>query len=93
MIGSVSASSVGQVARQLGQLTITDKPAAMTPTTTSSDPAPSTDVNMVQTSKSSRRKTRINNGKNHLVSRTRPILRKTHRAKIRRERRKSNFHA
>ena len=54
VIGSISTTSVGQVARQLGQLTITDKPAATTPTTTSSDPAPSTDVNMVQTSKSSR---------------------------------------
>ena len=54
VIGSVSATSVGQVAGQLGQLTITDKPMAMTPATTSSDPAPSTDMNMVQTSKSSR---------------------------------------
>ena len=56
VIGFVSATSIGQVAGQLGQLTITDKPAITTPTTTSSDPAPSTDVNMVQTSKSSRRK-------------------------------------
>ena len=56
VIGFVSTTSVGQVVGQLGHLTITDKPTAMTPKTTSSDPAPSTDVNMVQTSKSSRRK-------------------------------------
>ena len=56
MIGSVSTTSVSQVARQLGQLALTDKPTAKTPATTSSDPAPSTDVNLVQTSKSSRRK-------------------------------------
>ena len=58
MIGSVSATSVNQVAGQLGQLALTDKPAATTPATTSSEPAPSTDVNIVQTSKSSRRKNR-----------------------------------
>ena len=54
VIGSVSTTSVSQVARQLGQLALTDKPAVMTPATTSSEPALSTDVNMVQTSKSSR---------------------------------------
>ena len=54
VIGSISTTSVSQVAGQLGQLALTDKPAAQTPTTTSSEPALSTDVNMVQTSKSSR---------------------------------------
>ena len=58
VIGSVSTTSVSQVAGQLGQLALTDKPAAKTPVTTSSEPSPSTDVNMVQTSKSSRRKNR-----------------------------------
>ena len=58
VIGSVSTTSVSQVAGQLGQLALTDKPATQTPTTTSNEPAPSTDVNMVQTSKSSRRKNR-----------------------------------
>ena len=56
VIGFVYATSVNQVAGQLGQLALIDKPAAMTPTTTSSDPTQSTDVNMVQTLKSSRRK-------------------------------------
>ena len=58
VIGSVSATSVSQVAGQLGQLALTDKPAIMTPATTSSEPAPSTDVNMVETLKSSRCKNR-----------------------------------
>jgi ribosomal protein L44E len=58
VIGSISATSVSQVAGQLGHLAIMDKPAATTSATTSSDLAPSTDVNMVQTSKSSRRKRR-----------------------------------
>ena len=58
VIGSVSTTSVSQVARQLGQLALIDKPTTKTPATTSSDPAPSTDVNLVQTSKSSRRKNR-----------------------------------
>ena len=56
MIGSVSATSVSQVTGQLGQLALTDKPTAKTSATTSREPAPSSDVNMVQTSKSSRRK-------------------------------------
>ena len=47
MIGSVSATLVSQVAGQLGQLAITDKPAATTLTTTSNDLAQSTNVNMV----------------------------------------------
>ena len=58
VIGSVSTISVSQVARQLCQLALTNKPAAKTLVNTSSEPAPSTDVNMVQTSKSSRRKNR-----------------------------------
>lgn len=56
VIGFVSATSVSQVAGQLSQLALIDKPAVTTLETTSSEPAPSTDVNMVQTSKSSRRK-------------------------------------
>ena len=56
VIGFISTTSVSQVAEQLGQLALTNKPAATTPTTTSNEPAPSTDVNMVQTSKSSRHK-------------------------------------
>ena len=58
VIGFVSTNSVSQVAGQLDQLALTDKPAVTTPATTSSEPAPSTDVNMVQTSKSSRCKNR-----------------------------------
>ena len=58
MIGSVSTTLVSQVVGQIGQLALTNKPAVTTPATTSSEPAPSTDVNMVQTSKSSRRKNR-----------------------------------
>jgi hypothetical protein len=58
VIGSISTTSVSQVAGQLGQLALTDKPTAKTPATTSSDPAPSTDVTLMQTSKSSRRKNR-----------------------------------
>ena len=56
MIGSVSTTLVSQVAGQLGQLALTDKPAVTTSATTSSEPAPYTNVNMVQTSKSSRGK-------------------------------------
>ena len=56
VIGFVSTTSVSQVAGQLGQLAITDKPTLMTLATNSNDPAQSTDVNMVQTSKSSKRK-------------------------------------
>ena len=56
MIGFVSTTSVSQVARQLGQVAITDKPASTTSTTNPNDLAQSTDVNMVQTTKSSRRK-------------------------------------
>ena len=56
VIGFVSATSVSQVVGQLGQLALTDKPTVTTPATTSSEPTLSTDVNMVQTSKSSRRK-------------------------------------
>jgi len=40
VIGFVSATSVRQVAGQLDQLALTDKPAASTLATTSSDPAP-----------------------------------------------------
>ena len=56
VIGSVSATLVSRVAKQLGQLALTDKPAVTTSATTSSEPAPYTNVNMVQTSKSSRGK-------------------------------------
>ena len=51
VIDSVSTSSITQVAKQLGQLAITDKPASTTSTTHSNNPAQSTDINMVQTSK------------------------------------------
>lgn len=54
VIGSVSTTSVSQVVEQLGQLAITNKPTLMTSTTNSNDPSHSTDVNMVQTLKSSR---------------------------------------
>ena len=56
VIGYVSTTSVSQVVRQLGQLAITDKPTSTTSTTNSNDPTQSTDVNMVQTTKSNRRK-------------------------------------
>ena len=52
VIGSVSSSVVNQVARQLGQLAITDNLAPIASTTTSTTYAQSTDVNLVQTSKS-----------------------------------------
>ena len=58
VISSISATSISQVARQLGQLAIIDKPATTTLATNSNDSTQSTDVNMVQTSKSSRRKSR-----------------------------------
>ena len=62
VIGSVNTSpirntsSISQVVRQLGQLGITDKPTMTTLATTSDDPAQPTNVNMVQTSKTSGRK-------------------------------------
>ena len=58
VIGSISTSSVSQVAGKLGQLAITDKPTSTTSETTSNDLSQSTDVNMVQTMKSNRRKIR-----------------------------------
>jgi len=39
MIDYVSTTSISQVVGQLGQLAITDKPASMTSTTNSNDPA------------------------------------------------------
>lgn len=54
MIGFVSSSPVSQVVGQLGQLAITDNPASTTSETTSNNPAQATDINMVQTSKTSR---------------------------------------
>ena len=56
MIGYVSTSSVSQVVEQLGQLAITHNPASTTSATTSNTSAQSTNVNLVQTSKTSRRK-------------------------------------
>ena len=56
VIGYVSTTSISQVARKLGQLAITDKPTSTTSATNSNDPTQSTDLNMVQTTKSSRRK-------------------------------------
>jgi len=54
MIGSIFATSVIQVARQLSQLALIDKHVASSSAITSSVPVPSTDVKMVQTSKPSR---------------------------------------
>ena len=93
MIGFVSTTFVSEVVGQLGQLAITDKPTSMTSATNANDPAQSTDVNMVQTSKSSRRKSRNQRRKIHPASRRRPTLRKPHLAIIKRERRNSSFHA
>ena len=64
MIGFVSTTSISQIVGQLGQLAITDKPTSMTSATNSNDLAQSTDVNMVQTTKSSRRKSRNQRRKN-----------------------------
>ena len=52
VIGSISASIVNQVSRKLGQLAIIDNPASMALETTSTTFSQSTDVNLVQTSKS-----------------------------------------
>jgi predicted transcriptional regulator len=53
VIGYVSSSTVNQVVEQLGQLAIADNPAPITSATTSTNSsAQSTDVNLVQTSKS-----------------------------------------
>jgi ribosomal protein L44E len=57
---------MSQVVKQLGQLAITDKPASTTSATNLNDPAQSTDVNMVQTTKSSRRKNWNQRRKNSL---------------------------
>lgn len=59
MIGFVSSSVVNQVVRKLGQLAITNNPIPTASTTNSTTSAQSTNVNLVQTSKSnqtSRRK-------------------------------------
>ena len=54
MIGSIAASTVSQVVRQLGQLVTIDNPASTTLEMTSNNPSQSTDVSLVQTSKNSR---------------------------------------
>ena len=64
MIGFVSTTFVSQVVGQLGQLAITDKPTSTTLATLSNDPAQSTYVNMVQTTKSSRCKSHNQRRKN-----------------------------
>jgi hypothetical protein len=56
VIDFVSTTSVSQIAEQLSQLAITNKSASTTSATNSNDPAQSIVVNMVQTTKSSRRK-------------------------------------
>lgn len=56
VIGSVSASAINQVVGHLGQLVITDNLVSTTLATTSTTSPQSTDVNLVQTSKTSRRK-------------------------------------
>ena len=47
VIGSISTTFISQVARQLGQLAITDKSTSTTSATNSNGPAQSTDINMV----------------------------------------------
>ena len=64
MIGSIFASTVSQVARKLGQLAITDNPALTTSATNSNNPTQATDINMVQTSKTSRWKSHNQQRKN-----------------------------
>ena len=64
VIGSITTSSVSQVVGQLGQLAIIDKTTSTTSATTSNDPTQSTYVNMVQTTKSSRRKSHNRRTKN-----------------------------
>ena len=49
MISCVSASTISQVVRQLGELSITDNPISTALATTSNTSAQSTDVNLVQT--------------------------------------------
>ena len=64
VIGSVSASTVSQVAGQLVQLAITDNPASTTLEMTSNTPTQSTNVNLVQTSKNNRWKNHNQRRKN-----------------------------
>jgi ribosomal protein L44E len=56
VIGFVSTSAISQVVRQLSQLVVTNNPTSTGLAMTSNTSAQSTDVNMVQTSKTSRRK-------------------------------------
>lgn len=64
MIDFVSASTVNQVVGKLGQLSITDNPISIASETTSTTFAQSTDVNLVQTSKTSRQKNHNQRKKN-----------------------------
>ena len=64
VIDYVSASTVSHVVGKLGQLSITDDPASTTLTTNSNNPAQSTEVNLVQTSKRSRWKNHNQQRKN-----------------------------
>lgn len=56
VIASIWPSAINQVAWQLGQLAITENLASIASTTTSTTSSQSIDVNLVQTSKTSRRK-------------------------------------
>ena len=56
VIGSISTSVVNQVSRQLVQLAITDNPTSTASETTSTTSPQSSNVNLVQTSKTNRRK-------------------------------------
>lgn len=55
-IGSVSASTIIQVVKQLVQLAVIDNPTSTALAKTSTTSTQSTDINLVQTSKTSRRK-------------------------------------
>ena len=67
VIGYVSTSIVNQVVRKLGQLAITDNLASTTSATTSNTFSQSTDVNLVQTSKTSKWKNHNQHKKNALI--------------------------
>jgi hypothetical protein len=52
VIGSISSSAINQVVGKLGELAITDNPSPIALIMTSTTSAQSTNVNLVQTSKS-----------------------------------------
>ena len=77
MIGFVSTSTVSQVVQKLGQLDITDNPTSTTLAMTSNTPTQSTDVNLVQTSKTSRQKNRNQRRKNASIEKGEANVNKT----------------